>query len=354
MASIRDVAKEAGVSPATVSRTFTTPNLINALTQQRVLAAATRLEYSPPRLRADRSAVAAFRPRRAGVDAIGFQFFSLTSSPGDTVAANNFYAPVLSGALAEASALDMHLLVHTTTRHGLSVELPRMILERAIGGLLLVGTADPAILRSFAVHVPHIVLVDNHDETETHESVVSDGFSGAFAATRYLLDLGHRRIGFYLTEEGVTSFRDRLRGYRCALIEAGIAPDPALAFGVDSLNGGAAQAEVVTTLRAPDRPTGFLCCNDDAAVALIRTAREIGLRTPDDLSVVGFDDTHFAATCDPPLTTVRVDKEFLGRLAVRRLRDRSREEVGSGRSQPPVRHVVPVSLVIRGSCKPLV
>ena len=279
MASIRDVAKEAGVSPATVSRTFTTPNLINQKTHQRVLDAATLLGYAPPRLRPRRNAGSNSGSRRVpGVtDALGFQFFAATSSPGDTLFANPFYAHVLAGAQAEAAALGLHLLVHTTDRHALSLELPRMIQEQAIGGLLLVGTAEPAILRAFAERVPNIVLVDNDDETETHECVISDGFRGALTATKYLLDLGHRRIGFFLTERGVMSFRDRVRGYQCALLEHNVVPEPTLTFGVGAMRDDNARADLVALLRSPERPTAVVTANDEAAVFLLRVCREIGL-----------------------------------------------------------------------------
>jgi len=226
MASIRDVAKTAGVSPATVSRTFTAPNLISAQTQQRVLEVARQLNYRPPRLRNTRlqeaggieerkntAAIAAIARR-----AIGFQFFTATSSPFDIIATNLFYAPVFAGAQAEAALLGLHLLVHTTNRHHLQAkEIPRMVEDQAIGGMLLVGTPDPEALDIFAAHVPNLVLVDNRDETSRYECILSDGFGGAFAATRYLLELGHRRIAFYLSEAGVAPFQDRLRGYLCAL-----------------------------------------------------------------------------------------------------------------------------------------
>jgi len=232
-----------------------------------------------------------------------------------------------------------------------------MISERVVGGLLLVGTADPVVLEAFAAHVPNIILVDNHDETDTYESVVSDGFTGAMTATRYLLSLGHRRIGFYLTEENVMSFRDRVRGYSCALIEAGIAPDPRWVFGVGSLVSETARTEAISWLRRDDRPTAVLTANDESALALLRIGREIGVSVPDDLSVVGFDDARFAEQMEPPLTTVRVDKEALGRLAVRRLAECMRiTDAAILRpiaASPPVRHVIPVSLVIRESCRPL-
>lgn len=357
MASIRDVAREAGVSPATVSRTFTAPNLINAQTQQRVLEVARQLNYRPPRLRMPKSsretdqAQGAANADPVSRDAIGFQFFASGST--DTIAANTFYAPVLAGAQAEASALGMHLLLHTTTRHVFSQEIPRMVQEQTIGGMLLVGTAEPAILATFAQHVPNLLLVDNRDETGTFESVISDGFGGTYSATRYLMNLGHReRIAFMLPETGVATFQDRMRGYLCALFESGVSPAPGMVFGADATDEPGRIERIIALLRSPQPPTAIVCANDYHAHLVVRVCRDLGLRVPDDLSLIGFDDIEYSRHIDPPLTTVRVDKEFMGRLAVRRLHARLHAETAA-HSQPPVRYEIPVTLIVRESCRPI-
>jgi Transcriptional regulators len=362
MASIRDVAKEAGVSPATVSRTFTSPSLLNEETQKRVLDAARRLNYQPPRLRparistprrgAPRNGDAEFRSGDAVPrDAIGFQFFA--ANPGDPLFSNNFYAPVLAGAQAEASALGLHLLVHTTDRHQVAQELPRMVLEQAVGGLLLVGTAEPEVLARFAHRVPEIVLVDNLEAAGPFERVVSDGFDGALEATNYLISLGHRRIAFFLAEEGVDTFRERRRGWLCAMAEAGLPVDPALVVV------GASTEErlerLAARLRSEDAPTALLAANDHFALMALNLCRELKIKVPTDLSVVGFDDIHMAEASFPALTTVKVDKEFMGRLAVRRLHARLHAEAERIVASPdplPVRHQIPTHLVVRGSTGP--
>ena len=355
MANIRDVARAAGVSPATVSRTFATPNLINAQTQKRVIEIARQLNYRPPRLRSAKVGVPAAKSVSATVsarDAIGFQFFTATDSPYDTLAGNNFYGPVFAGAMEEASNLGLHLLVHTTNRHALSLEMPRMIQEQAIGGMLLVGTADPEILTAFAAHVPNIVVVDNRDESGIYESVISDGFGGAYAATRHLLDLGHRRIGFFLSERGVTTFQDRLHGYLSALFEAGIPLEQHLVLrGTDS--NEERQEQLWAYLSAPGRPTAMVTANDDAALQTMRACRRLDLTIPADISLIGFDDVESVWHVDPPLTTVRVAKEQMGRLAVRRLYARLNKESESSLVEQPVRHEIPVTLVVRESCRPI-
>ncbi len=342
MSRIHDVAKQAGVSTATVSRTFSTPDLINERTQQRVLEVARELDYKPRRGRS----VARAKSATAITQTIGFQFFS--ASARDKLQTNTFYTSILDGAQSEASLLGMHLMLHSTDRYSLSEKLPRMILEQAVGGMLLVGTADPAILASFAQHVPKIVLVDNKAETDTYESVLSDGYGGARAAAHYLLELGHRRIGFLLGQLGVTTFQDRLSGYLSALYEAGIPADPKIVISGESQEQ--VLLNIADLLRSKTRPTAVLAANDYHASLLMRVCREMAIRIPDDLSVIGFDDIPLCLQTDPPLTTVRVDTESMGRLAVRRLHTRLHADCEES-FLPSIRNVLPVSLIIRDSCR---
>ncbi len=347
MNSIREVAKQAGVSTATVSRAFNAPELISAPTHKRVLEAADRLNYRPLRAR---QRVAAPVETAVPTDEafIGFQFFG--ASPSDLPQANAFYAPLLAGAQVAAAERGLHLLVHTTDRHQLAQQLPKMIRDQTVAGMLLVGTADPEILTAFLERVPQIVLVDHRDPTRRHDCIVSDGLGGAMAATKYLFGLGHRRIAFLRDDVSAASFQDRLRGFVCAHFEAGRAVDPRLVVT-------APLDEFTTTLQEllalPERPTALLAANDTQALVVMQVCRTLSLSIPDDLSLIGFDDIEFSAHTWPPLTTVRVEKEELGRLAVTRLQERLRAPENSPEAMPPVTLEVPVSLVVRQSCRPL-
>ena len=166
---------------------------------------------------------------------IGFQFFA--SSERDSLQANAFYSAVLSGAQAEAAALEMHLVLHTTHPNQLARELPKMVREQAVAGMLLVGIGadETEILTSFSQYIPQIVLVDNHDATGRFDCVLSDGAGGGLAATRQLFQMGHRRVGFLLSDRNVQTFRDRLQGYLGAYYEAGLPQDPSLILAADGL-----------------------------------------------------------------------------------------------------------------------
>ena len=349
MHSIREVAKQAGVSTATVSRAFNTPELISAPTHKRVLEAADRLNYRPLRARQRAAAPASAEALPTEESFIGFQFFG--ANPSDLPQANAFYAPLLAGAQVAAAELGLHLLVHTTDRHQLAQQLPKMVREQTVAGMLLVGTADPEILSVFLERVPQIVLVDHRDPTGRHDCIVSDGLGGAMAAAKYLFELGHQRIAFLRDDASAASFQDRLRGFVCAHFEAGRALDPRLIVTVSSEDDipGALHA----LLASPERPTALLAANDTQALAVMQACRALQLSIPDDLSLVGFDDIEFSSHTWPPLTTVRVPKEDLGRLAVMRLQERLRAPDSSPEAMPPVTLEVPVSLVVRQSCRSL-
>ena len=345
MSSIHEVAKQAGVSPATVSRTFRTPDLLSHQTRRRVLDVAARLNYVP-RPHGGRTQVA---EASAVSDALGFLFFA---SDHDSNQINEFYAPMLGGAQAEAGRLGMHLIVRTTPRYERPPEMPQMFREQAAAGTLLVGAAPPEVLAAFDTSQRPCVLLDNRDRNGEglHDSILSDGFAGAMASTSHLLALGHRRIAFVYNEPNAPSFQDRRRGYLCALWEAGVAPDPA--WIISMMRREPLEPLLAALLSGPDAPTAVVAANDWNAFMVTAACRAQGLSIPEDISVVGFDDISFSAHSYPPLTTVRVDKEQMGRLAVRRLLARIEESRAGAPPMPPTHLVVPTCLVVRESCAP--
>lgn len=356
MPSIRDVALRARVSPSTVSRTFRTPELLTDQMKRRVLDAAKQVGYIPKLpIIAQSSAQRKRHVSETAADSIGFLFFARGSQ--DFVTSHTFYAPVLAGAQAEAAACGMNFLLHTVDFTAVDAPLPRMIVERTVGGILLVGAVNRTIVDKFAVYIPKVVLVDNLDELGAYESVVSDGFGGGLKATRHLIELGHRRIGFIATRRGVPTFQDRQRGYWCGLLEAGIVADPALSIlpDVEDENlWNALGQRLVQTLQSKNAPTALVAANDSCAAFVEWKMRGAGMRVPDDVSLVGFDDVPLATTADPPLTTVRVDREAMGRSAVRRLSTLMKSDAdGSDVLVPPGQYKLPVTLIVRESSRPL-
>jgi LacI family transcriptional regulator len=347
MPTIHDIARQAGVSITTVSRAFRSPGLINEETQRRILDVARQLDYTP---RSSSKKPTVRRPERR---TIAFEFFA--DRPADTLQVNAFYGAILFGAQTEAARLGMNLMVHTMDRHRIEEDLPDLVAAWDIAAILLVGGYPTTNLAElYRQYVSNLILLDNREVSGRYESVASDGFGGAVTATRYLNSLGHQNIGFLLRERGVEPFEERMRGYQWAMQSAGLALSP---HSILALPTGAKDEErealMIGWLRNPERPTAIIASNDDTAVGLLQLCRQLDIQVPQDLSLIGFDDITISQHVDPPLTTLRVEKEFMGRLAVRIAHARVVANAGEKRAEPLVQHSVAVRLVVRHSCRPL-
>lgn len=346
MPSIYEVAKEAGVSASTVSRTFNTPHLINSKTRQRVLNVAERLNYKPIRMRP--VTAPGNGSSLSNNTAIGFHFFATWSE--DILQSNAFYAEVLTGAMSEASNLGLQLMIGSTNHNDPLNQLPRMILDQSIDGLLLVGTVDLGVVDQFAEQIPNIVLVDVHDKSGDYDCVVTDNFTGGVEATRYLFNLGHKRIAFVLGHRGTQSFVERLNGYICAHYWNHAPIDETLVLERDRHADDVIPA-IRACLTSKNRPTAVFTANDDYSFRVMQVCYDLGLSIPGDISLIGFDDVQYCTQACPPLTTIRVQKELLGRIAVRQLYQKL---IGDSRMHTLSLHpttIVPVSLVERQSCR---
>jgi DNA-binding LacI/PurR family transcriptional regulator len=207
-------------------------------------------------------------------------------------------------------------------------------------------TYDESIWRLQADGVP-FVLVDRYFPDLDSDYVVADNVGGGYRATQHLLILGHTRIGFVYSPKGTlltTSVRDRCEGYRKALLEYGCPYDETLIVQQPEgpTDGGTAYDDL---LMRPDRPSAIFAVNDHVALDLMRAVRQRGLRVPEDLALVGFDDRDFAAHLSPPLTTVAQPRMDLGLRAGNLLINRIEGQVG-----PPKHIELPTSLAVRESC----
>jgi len=319
---LRDVAAAAGVDASVVSRVLSEDARLSIRpeTRQRVLDAVARLDYRPN--------TAARTLKTARTMAIGMIVPDL---------ANVTYATIVQGAAeAAGSAGYVVLVVHGSASDRLAD------LHGRIDGLLVgMATSETARRRLFDGGVPAVLV--NRRESCGVPSITVDDEAGAALATEYLVSLGHRRIAHLAGPQNADTARRRLRGYLSALAAAGIEPGPD--WIVEStFDEGGGHVAATRLLRADPRPTAVFVANVRAATGALASARRLGLRVPDDVSIVGFHDAPFAAYLDPALTTVRMPLEEMGRQAVHSLL-----AVLSGRPQNDV--VVPSApeLVVRAS-----
>ena len=256
---------------------------------------------------------------------------------------------LLRGAQAEAARLGMDLVV--TTTHGKPVGTPDWVehlAQRGSDGVVLVvselldaGRKELARLRT------PVVLVDPvGTRSSPLPTVAATDWAGGRDATEHLLALGHRRIGFITGPHEQECHRDRLDGYRAALLRAGIAPDPALVRHGDSLvSGGLRFGDEL--LRLPEPPTAIISGSDEQAYGVYGAARALGVDVPGRLSVVGFDDVDLCQWVSPQLTTVRQPLAEMAREATRMVVELSR-----GGEQPTLRTELATSVVVRASTAP--
>jgi DNA-binding LacI/PurR family transcriptional regulator len=322
--TIRDLARHAGVSTGTISRALKNEPGLAETTRQRVLQAAHDLGYDFCKLRPKRIRRLAF----------------LLHRQHDTAASSPFYSPVLHGAEEACRARGIALsFLAVGPADGLAEQL-RM---HAPDAIVCAGFFEPELLAALRATGKPLVLIDM--KLRGYSSVNPDNHMGGQVAAKHLIRLGRERIAMISGPLSHYSVRERNRGYRQALFDAGMLADPrldvSLADGVD-LETGAHEA-MQTLLALPHPPDAVFCYNDTAALAAMRCCLAAGISVPHDISIVGFDDIPGALLGHRPLTTLRIDKKALGALGVALLL-RDAQEPG-----PPVEQVAPVELVVRAS-----
>jgi DNA-binding LacI/PurR family transcriptional regulator len=333
MVTIHDVARLAGVSPATVSQALNGRGRVHPGTRERVAEAAAKLRYAP------HASGRRLARQRAECVAV-LQGRNMTTVFGDS-----FYRMVLGG-MAEVSQARGYSLVFTPPPRddARDADVSRVLGHGAVDGALVVGALDTRFLMALQHRGLPVVLVDNHVPGANLPAVVPDYQAGARLGTEHLVRLGHRRIAFLGAAVSYPFGVETLEGYREALAAGGIAPDPALvrrtAIGVD-----AATAATRSLLDLPAPPTALFAVTDAMAIGALRAARERGAAVPGTLAVVGMDDIEMSAYLEPPLTTVRVEKEAMGRLAAECL-----IALIEGTGASPGAAAVPIDLIVRGTC----
>lgn len=325
--TIAQVAAAAGVSVPTISRVLNGRSGVSAEKREEI----------------ERLLVEHGYERRARHDRGGLIHFVITDL--DT----QWAMTLLRGAEAEATRLGFDLIVKTT--HGSPVGTPDWVdhvVRRGTSGVVLVVSelSDTGREELESVHVP-IVLVDPVGTgPQSSVTVAATDWAGGRDATEHLIGLGHRRIGFITGPLSEECHRDRLDGYRAALLRAGIEPDPELVRNGDSLiSGGLRQTPALLRLAEP--PTAIISGSDEQAYGVCKVAKEAGLAIPDDLSVIGFDDVELCQWVTPQLTTVRQPLEQMAREATRIV-----IELAKGGTRPNQRIELSTSVVVRESTAP--
>jgi LacI family transcriptional regulator len=300
-ATIREVADLAGVSIATVSRVVNGSGYVSEKTRIAVESVIREHRYT-----ANRSA-RALSAGRTGL--VGVTLPRIHPA----------YFSVITAGVAEALyELDMRIvLAPTLHEHDREVDLlARLMHGTTDGGLLVLPEESGSELRTLMTYGYRFVVVDPRIRIDERVPTVSAAHSsGADQATRHLLELGHRRIAAITGPGDMMATEERLRGYHAALAAAGVLADRSIVIESDwEVDGGRQAGAALMAL--PDPPTAIFAFNDPLAIGAMQSVVASGLRVPQDVSVVGFDDTVEAEFVTPRLTTVRQPLAEMGRMGV--------------------------------------
>jgi LacI family xylobiose transport system transcriptional regulator len=322
-ATLADIARAAGVSAPTVSKVLNGRADVAAATRERV-----------------EELLRAYGYRRRGVQAaplLDLVFHELESA---------WAMEVIRGAEQVAHDEGLSLVLSQSAGRLTPGQswLDGVLARRPTGVLLVLSRLDPAQREQLATRDIPFAVVDPAGELEAEVPAVgATNWQGGLAATRHLLELGHRRIGVVAGPERMLCSRARVDGYRAGLETAGLPFDPALVRAGD-FHHEAGYACGLELLRREHRPTAVFAGNDLQALGLYEAARELGLRIPEDLSVIGFDDLPVARWVGPPLTTVRQPLGEMAAAAAHIVLDLAR-----GRRPAATRIELATELVVRAS-----
>ncbi|PWW05463.1 LacI family transcriptional regulator [Paenibacillus cellulosilyticus] len=344
-----DIAKLAGVSRSTVSRVLNNYPDIPQRTREKVLRIIEQYHYEPN--------TSARALAGKGTDTIGLFVVSMAERlTGNRIYQNHYFAPIVDTVIDTANAAGYYVLVHTVYTQDDYLKIKQAFQQRRIDGGIIVGTQkDTERIADIARLGKPFVLID-YDTSELADQsldehpmsiINSSDFEGACEAMRHLIRLGHRRIGHIRGRMNTYSGRQRFLAYETIMNEYGLPYDDRDIVDGDFLKD-AAYEQIVRMLKLDHMPTALFSANDDMALAAIQAFHDNGIRVPDDISIIGFDDIPIASQFIPSLSTVRLPIYDMSKEAVNQI-------VGmcSSGTSTPHSSAFPTELIIRDSCKRL-
>jgi len=333
MATIVDVARRAGVSTSTVSHVINDTRYVSQEIRQKVHAAIDELGYQP-------NVVArSLRTRKSRI--IGVVVPDIT---------NPFFTASVRAIEEEASKHEYSMILCDT---GEQVQQEQkylnLLISRQVDGIIVAPSAQsaPVIASIFEGGTP-VVLLDRELPGMSLDLVECDNESGAFDAVSYLIERGHSRICIIAGRVAVSTGAQRLAGYKRAMQEHDLKVDDEL-IKVGDYRLDLAYQKTREALDTPNRPTAMFVCNNQMTLGAVMAIRDAGLRIPDDISLIGFDDPEWARLMDPPITSVAQPISQMGTKAAEILMARLNGSIKSG----PSTATLPLYFTERASCRTL-
>lgn len=334
--TLADIAQKVGVSTVTVSKALAGQKGVSEEMRSRIRKLAEEMGY-----------VRSNKNKTAGVHKSYNIGLLIEESYMDKY--DSFYWQMYQQVATKAMEWDCFTMVEVVGRRNEGAyELPKIIRERKVDGVIVLGKMPDAFLLVLKKDssVP-IVYMDFTDDFQDVDTVISDSFYGAYLLTNYLFSMGHTGIAYVGTLLATSSIMDRYLGYVKSVLEHGMPLRED--WQIDDRNIGSGYIDDVNLLNIPqDMPTAFVCNCDLTAGRLINKLRDNGYRVPEDVSVVGYDNYIYPGICDVEITTYEVDKGEMASQAVSVMLDKL-----NGHDAPPTIHIVEGHLVIKNSVRRL-
>lgn len=329
MVTIKDVAREAGVSTATVSRVFNNVGPVDEETRKRVRQVARQLRYAP-------SAIGRSLSTRR-TDALGLLLPDLFGE---------FFSEVLRGSDQTAQRSHYHLVVSSSHNNKDEIRAALAMMRGRVDGLVIMSPhIDAETLNENLPQSLPVVLLNCYAETNGFDALNIDNYGGAYTMVKHLLSHGHKRIAIIKGNQTNFDAAERLRGYRAAMRDHGGELNAQWELdGNFTEDAGFDAARALLSLSS--RPTAIFACNDSMAIGAMRALRSEGVQLPEDMALAGFDDVPIAPYLTPALTSVRVGIQDLGVKAIETLLHAVRHKNTHHKQQI----VLATSLSIRESC----
>ncbi|MGO4537763.1 LacI family DNA-binding transcriptional regulator [Paenibacillus sp. 2TAB19] len=297
--TIYDVAKEAGVSIATISNAINGKGKVSKKKQEEIFKVMERLNYKPSIIA---SALMGKKTYTIGllIPDVSNPFFSDIARSVEDLAHSEGYSVIVCSTDNRDERVEKYI---------------RLLEQKNVDGILIgTGAENSEILEHLSEKSFPIVMIAREAAAMTAHSVVTDDFKGGALAAEHLTSLGHSRMAVLAENFKVTSSLERVRGFRFGLFEAGLSvSDDDIVICESSMKDGKRAAAAL--LSGEERPTALFCCNDLLAIGALQAAKDAGIRVPEQLSIVGFDDTILSTVTNPTLTTIAQPVEQMVKLA---------------------------------------
>ncbi len=324
--TMKDIAGELGVSTVTVSKALTDKDGVSDEVRQKIKDKAAEMGY---RYNSLAKGMKEGRNGNIGI-VVSDRFFE------DNSFYNNLYRNIILK-LNQTSYFGVFEIISQEQEE--QCALPSMISNSKIDGLIIMGQIQLSYLEAIKKTNIPFILLDFYSDLNDINSITSDNIFGTYQLTNYLIEMGHTKIGYVGTIKATTSIMDRYLGYLKSLLQHDI-----LVKNEWLINDRDERGRYIEIQLPAEMPTAFVCNCDEVAYNLVQHLKSVGLRVPEDISVVGFDDYLFATVCEPQLTTFKVNVPTMASIAVNSIIKRMKKGTASGN-----RNVVGGEVVIRDS-----